>query len=120
MSVQIIEPSETNVLEVHVGGKLVREDYQQFVPRIERLIERSGRIRILFEMHDFHGWQASALWEDLKFDVKHFLDIERLAIIGETRWEKGMAAFCRPFTAAVIRYFDHDHSDQAREWSRQG
>jgi hypothetical protein len=119
MSVQIIKTPDSNVLEIHVSGKLAKENYEAFVPWVEKLIEKHGRIRILFEMHDFHGWQAGALWEDVKFDLKHFRDIERIAIIGETRWEKGMAAFCRPFTAAVIHYFDHDHSEQAREWMKQ-
>ena len=56
------------------------------------------------------------LWEDIKFDLKHFADIERLAIVGEKRWEQGMAAFCRPFTSAKIRYFDHSRIEEAREW----
>jgi len=30
-------------------------------------------------MTGFHGWDAGALWEDIKFDIKHFGDIERLA-----------------------------------------
>lgn len=30
-------------------------------------------------MHDFHGWQATTLWEDVQFDLKYFNDIERLA-----------------------------------------
>ncbi len=36
------------------------------------------------------------MWEDIKFDMKHFADIERLAIVGESKWEKGMAVFRRP------------------------
>jgi len=71
---------------------------------------------MLVEMHDFHGWTAGALWEDTKFAVHHFRDIERLAIIGETKWEKGMAAFCKPFTTASVRYFDHTQAAEAREW----
>jgi hypothetical protein len=32
-------------------------------------------------MTGFHGWEAGALWEDIKFDLKHYADIERLAMI---------------------------------------
>jgi hypothetical protein len=67
-------------------------------------------------MHDFHGWTAGALWEDIKFDARHFKDIERVALVGETKWQQGMAVFCKPFTAARIRYFDHAAIDQARAW----
>jgi hypothetical protein len=56
------------------------------------------------------------MWEDLKFDLKHWKDIERLAIVGDKKWEKGMAAFCKPFTKAQIRYFDAAQVAEAREW----
>ena len=56
------------------------------------------------------------LWEDIKFDLKHFNHIERLAMLGESKWEKGMAAFCKPFTTAKIRYFDSKDAAAAREW----
>ena len=42
-------------------------------------------------MKDFHGWDAGALWEDIKFDLKHFSDIERVAMVGEKKWQKGMS-----------------------------
>jgi hypothetical protein len=76
-------------------------------------------ISILFEMHDFHGWTAGAMWEDMKFDFKHWRDIERLAIVGESKWEKGMAAFCKPFTSAKIQYFDHTQLSEAETWLRE-
>jgi hypothetical protein len=116
MALEIKETADSNVLEVRVTGKLSKEDYGRFVPSTEQLIAQHGKIRVLFEMHDFHGWELGALWEDVKFDVKHFRDIERLAIVGETRWEKGMATFCKPFTTAKIRYFDIKDIDQARAW----
>ena len=27
-----------------------------------------------------------------------------------------MAAFCKPFTTAKVRYFDHTHAAEARDW----
>ena len=116
MSVELKEENDGRILVIHVSGKLTTEDYEHFVPVVDRLVEKNGRIRILFEMHDFHGWKAGALWEDTKFAVKHFHDIERLAVIGEKRWQKGMTTFCRPFTKAEIRYFDHSQADEAHAW----
>ena len=46
-------------------------------------------------------------------------DIERLAIVGESKWQQGMAAFCKPFTKATVRYFDHCQIDEARQWVRE-
>jgi len=104
------------VVHVSVTGKLSKESYQEFVPLLEQQIAANGKVRILFEMHDFHGWTAGAMWEDTKFDFKHWHDIERLAIVGETKWEKGMATFCKPFTTAKIKYFDHAQLEDAKRW----
>jgi SpoIIAA-like len=104
------------VLEVRVTGKLTKEAYQKFVPAVDAQIKQYGKLRILFIMRDFHGWTAGAMWEDLKFDLKHWKDIERLAIVGDKKWEKGMAAFCKPFTKATIRYFDAAQIEEARQW----
>lgn len=108
--------AEGNRLEVCVTGKLERDDYDLFVPAAEELIKEHGKIRVLFVMRDFHGWTAGALWEDVKFDLKHFNHIERLAIVGESKWEHGMAVFCRPFTTASLKYFDISKVNEARQW----
>lgn len=116
MTFAIREKLDGKVIEVDVTGKLTKEAYTEFVPITEAAIQRFGKVRILFVMHDFHGWDAGAVWEDIKFDLKHFMHIERLAIVGETKWEKGMAMFCRPFTTAKLKYFDQAQLDEAREW----
>ena len=108
--------AENGVLQVSASGKLTKEFYEEFVPAVEAEIAKAGKVRILFSMHDFHGWTAGALWEDVKFDVKHWKDIERLAIVGESKWEQGMATFCKPFTMAKIKYFDQSQADEARKW----
>ena len=114
MATHLSEENGGKLLEVRVSGKLTHSDYQHFVPAFERLVQQHGKIRVLFVMTDFHGWEAGALWDDIKFDLKHFSDIERLAMVGEKMWEKGMSVFCRPFTSATIRFFDD--IEQARAW----
>jgi hypothetical protein len=120
MAIDIHKENGSKILTVRASGKLSKEDYEQFVPHIERLIEQEGKIRILFEMHDFHGWDIAALWEDIKFDAKHFADIERLALVGDKKWEKGMSVFCKPFTTAKVKYFDTTEQQQARRWVETG
>ena len=86
------------------------------MPEFERLVKQHGKIRVLFDMADFHGWNAGALWDDIKFNLKHCSDIERLAMVGEKKWEQGMSVFCKPFTTAKIRYFDRPQAPDALAW----
>ena len=116
MAVQVEERVQGKVIAVEVTGRLDKQDYEQFGPQLDRMIEQHGKIRVLLETHDFQGWDAGALWEDIKFNASHFNDIERLAIVGEKKWEKGMASFCKPFTTAKVRFFEKEQADQARQW----
>jgi hypothetical protein len=116
MPIQLNEESGGKVLVLHISGKLVKADYEHFVPEFERLLGQHGRLRLLFDMSDFHGWEGSAVWEDVKFDVKHFADIERLAMVGNKKWQHGMAMFFKPFTKATTQYFDLANTAAARKW----
>lgn len=116
MPIQVNEESGGTVLGIHVTGKLEAADYERFVPEFERLVLRHGKLRVLFDMTGFHGWTAGALWEDTKFAMHHFRDIDRLAMVGEKQWQEGMATFCKPFTKATVRYFDHAEAAEAQRW----
>ncbi len=119
MPVKVKMEAEGTVLVVHLTGALKKEDYEAFVPAFERLIEERGTLRILMKMEDFRGLKAGALWEDIKFAFKHFSDIDRLAFVGEKKWQKGMSVFCKPFTAARIRYFEPEDEDDALAWLKE-
>jgi hypothetical protein len=117
--IQLEKSPVGDIVTLTFKGKVTKEDYEMFVPQIEGLMQGDAKIRLLVELHDFKGWTAGAFWEDTKFAARHFNDIERLAIVGEARWEKGMAKFIKPFTMAEVRYFDMQARDQAREWIGQ-
>ena len=120
MSVELHAETGTNVVDVTLSGKLHREDYASFVPEVERLVKEHGKVRMICRLTDFHGWTMGAVWEDIKFDWRHFSDIERVAFVGDKRWEAGMATFCKPFTRATVRYFDAADAEQAVEWIHEG
>lgn len=120
MALMLHQEADGKVLFVRVSDKLRKQDYEQFGPAVDKMIEDGGKIRILCQLTDFHGWDFSGLWEDVKFDIKHFSDIERVAIVGDKPWEKLMAFFCKPFTRASVRYYDSKELDAAREWIEAG
>ena len=120
MPVEILQTGNPRVVEAHLTVKLDKEDYAHLVPTMEALLKERGKINMLVEMHDFHGWTGGAVWEDLKLDMKHFSDLERVAMVGETKWQQGMAVFCKPFTTATVRYFDEAKSEEALNWIHEG
>ena len=124
MSLQTIEePSAANyggdILEMEASGKLVSSDFEGLESTFQRKLKQGHKLRVLLKMQDFHGWEPAAFWDEVKFDLKHFGDIERLAMVGDERWEKFLTEFSRPFTAAKIRYFDASALAAARSWLQE-
>jgi len=107
------------VLAFKLSGKLHDADYQHFVPTIDAALVTHPKVRLLAQFHDFQGWDARALWDDIKFSTTHCTKIERIALVGEKTWEKWMAVVCRPFTLAKIKYFDAAQFDDACKWIQE-
>lgn len=120
MTVLLNEEADGKILVVTLSGKLSADDYAHFTKEVEGAVAVHGKIRFLVEMYDFHGWTAGALWEDVKFDFSHYAHIERLALVGDRKWEEGMAMFCKPFTTAKVRYFDESEANEASSWIHEG
>jgi hypothetical protein len=100
-------------LSIKLSGKLTKEDFGRFAPRLDRLIDEHGRLGILCEMHDVNGWDTGK--EDIKFDVRHLDAIARLAFNCDKSSERAMASLKRPIAATAIRYFDENKVNEARE-----
>jgi hypothetical protein len=115
MSVAIQTVGESGI-EVNVVDKLTVQDYQRFRELADQMIERRGEINLLVVLKYFTGWTPAALWADLKFDVTHYNDVARLAVVGKDPSQHWMATVSRPFTAAQVKYYSFDDIDMAREW----
>lgn len=114
-------PSDSpKVLAFKMSGKLHDEDYKKFVPLVDDAIAKAGKVRILAQFHDFQGWDLHALWDDIKFSTTHCTKIERIALVGDKKWEEWMAKVCKPFTMAKVRYFDAAEIDVAKAWLAEG
>jgi hypothetical protein len=119
----MIETISTNLpktLAFKLSGKLHDEDYKTFVPTVESFLATEGKARLFVQFEDFHGWDLHAVWDDTKFAFQHYADLERIAMVGDRRWEKWMAQVCRPFTKATVRYFDVSEVNDAWAWLREG
>ena len=118
--IEQINTASPTVLAFKLSGKLHNEEYERFIPLIEQAMKEQGKVRILADMEDFHGWDMPALWDDIKFATGHFSEIERIAIVGDQKWEAWMAQVCKPFTHATIRYFDQVDEGAAWGWVQEG
>ena len=111
--------SSGSILGFKMSGKLHDEDYKHFVPTVEAAIKANGKVRLLAQFEDFHGWDLHALWDDTKFATEHCAQVEKIAMVGDKKWEEWMAKVCKPFTLAKLRYFDIKDVDAAWQWVQE-
>jgi len=116
MPINMIEKKDGRTLEVFLTKRLTKEDMKEFVPVANRMIAAQGKINVMVVMHDFEGLEPGAVWEDVKWDSKHYHDVGRVAFVGEKKWQETMSKLSSPFTAAEVSYFDTNDVDNARNW----
>jgi acyl-CoA-binding protein len=114
--IELLPHRSAKTLGFKLTGRLHDEDYRKFVPLVDEVAAKEGRVRLLAQFHEFHGWDLHALWDDIKFASTHCRSIERVALVGDRKWEAWMTKVCKPFTMAKIRYFDVSEIDEAWKW----
>lgn len=116
MSAEISGMSE-GVLTVKIAGRLAEEDLAALQDRTADIIRNHGKIRILVLAEAFEGWQQGGRWDDFSLQEKNDAYIEKMAIVGEQRWEDLALIFTakdlRPFQ---IEYFSSPELARAQAW----
>jgi universal stress protein A len=115
--ITVLPESRDNLLVARASGKLTHEDYEQFRGRLDRLLREHGKVRVLLELTDFHGWEARAAWDDLMLGLRHYGRFERCAVVGDRKWEEWLVALARPFWR--VEYFDARERDRALAWLQE-
>ena len=105
-----------DVVRVRASGKLRDEDFRMLFSLIDAAAAGQGKIRLLIELHDFHGWDLHGLWDDFKFHAVHCSDVERIAYVGEKAWERLVVGMAKVFPGTAVRYFDASEKDAVRAW----
>jgi len=110
---------DDTIVAYRLSGRLTHADYQAFLPELEALIRERGPLSVLFELHDFKGWELEAAVDDLRFLRAHPQDFKRFAIVGKGRLQRWMTTLAAPFTEAEIRFFEEERLSEAWDWLRQ-
>lgn len=120
----MIEPLQTGspkIVGFKLSGRLRHEEYRAFMPALEAALAAEGKLRIFVQFEDdFHGVDLWTVWGDIRFATKHAMGFERIALVGDGRWEAWLASFCKPFTRAMVKHYKASEVAQAWAWVRAG
>ncbi len=116
---ELLPGSEGKVVGIHASGRLTDSDYKTFMPKIEKRIDQHGKIRLLVDMEGFAGWDLYAAWDDFTFGMTHWHHYEKMALVGDTAWEKVAAKATNMLMRGEVRFFDLDDRDAAWDWIKE-
>ena len=112
--------SANSALAFRISRPLSREEVKTIADELEGTISARGKIRVLIDLQSFPYEDFGGLWEDLKFDVKHAADLERLALVGGGELEKWATRLFGALTITRCRCFGEDQLEGAWQWLIEG
>ena len=116
MSVEIADVSD-GLLTVKITGKLEKSDFERAQASVLEMVRKYGKARLLVIATDFLGWAREDDWNDVASPAKLDEHIEKIAIVGEKRWEDLALAFTgKGFRPVAIEYFVPADLARARAW----
>lgn len=105
------------ILTLKVSGRLAESELAAVQRQTAATIRTQGRVRILVLAVAFEGWDRGGGWDDLTLQAEADPHVEKMAIVGDKRWEELALIFTakgqRPFP---IEYFAQDDLAHARAW----
>lgn len=113
---EVLPESRERRMFVKASGRLTDADYKEFTPQLEAIIDQYGSIRLLVDMTELEGWSLHAAWDDFALGIKHWNDFERVALVGNKRWEELSAQVMDKLTKGEIRFFDTADATAANAW----
>jgi hypothetical protein len=115
---ELITDLPDNVLGVVAKDEVTAEDYRAvLVPAVEDKLAQYRRLRLLYVIgDDFEGFGSGAAWEDAKVGMRHFTSFERVAVVTEVDWIRGMVKAFGFALPGDVRVYHADELGEARSW----
>ena len=116
MAVQVLEPTGSPIT-VKISGLLKKEEFTRLQGLFLEAVRHQGKFCLLEVLENFQGWDEKDDWNSVPFHLEHDQQVEKIAVVGEAKWEDLFAAFLgKGMRSIPIRHFLPARLDAARAW----
>ena len=108
LSIGISRVDNKFFLKLKITGKLTHQDYETITPMIDSALAevKQPKINALVDITELDGWEIRAAWDDFKLGLKHGSEFEKIALIGNKKWQEAISKLSNWFTSGEIKYFE--------------
>lgn len=114
--IRILNNTKEDLIALEAEGKIVKEDYENFLPLLDEMVKKHEKIKAYIEVKELDGVTLPALWEEIKGDVKYFDNFNRVAVVGEAKWKETATKAANILPHVEAKYFDISEKQKAKEW----
>ena len=116
--IEILKNFPDNVIALSCEGQVKKADYDEIlVPAVLEMLKRHDKIRLFYKTSaSFTGFDAGAIWEDLKIGVEHPKRWERVAVVTDVDWIVQMVRLFSFLIPCPTKLFPSSEAAQAIAW----
>ncbi len=112
-----LEYHDDNIYQLRVDGLLMKSELDAAQADFVQHIVAAGPIKLLVLLENFMGWEPGAAWDDVDFFFSYRNEFEKIAIVGDPRWEAEALAFSGAgMREGPVKFFSETDESQARAW----
>ncbi|WP_029038693.1 SpoIIAA family protein [Salinimicrobium xinjiangense] len=120
---QKIDFQEEHVAGFRWEGKFDEKAFKQSLVQFLPELQMRSRLNIYFEIVNLTEVEAKAIWEEIKFDVRNFTDlqskIEKVALVTDMSWIRTLSEASSTVVPGIsLKAFKFDEVEAAKVWIR--
>lgn len=116
MSVRYSEDPGNKLIEITVNGRVTRADWEEIVPKFEAFMNEHETIRLIEVVEELSGFDASMIWDGIKFDFKAVPHISHCAVVTDIGWMSPLTRTVGAVMPMKMRVFPLAEVQDARDW----
>jgi hypothetical protein len=118
----VLKETAGDLVALSISGELTTEDLAFFEEIIAVTAAAHDQFDILVELQRFSGWNSpKSFFEDIRLFDTYSKKVRRIAVLGDSGWQKWLINIDRPFAAIFgikERYFQLTEREQALAFCR--
>ena len=106
-----------HVIRLVIDGEVKQSDIDQAAKTMEDSLKEEDKLRLLMEVKNLEGYDSVAAFvKDTQKTFQHYTDFEKIAVVTEEEWLKGVASLGDLINPANIKQFSLSERELAEEW----
>jgi hypothetical protein len=120
--IKTLPQSEGSVMGFEVTSKVSKEEELEWIEKIDKNIEKHGKLNILVILDEKARWSIDAGIEDMKWVLTHLKSINKIAIVSTSsiwKWLITIDGLFAPMVGVGEKHFKLENLEDAWKWVKE-